>query len=123
MSGAAAVPWSTSRSSDVARVHPKHPDEALVEELRKVTQLSHLPQCSLIKRGCSDPKIIVPQPWRENILHANTLKPPLSRDVWPSNQHHLDFQLYSEPPPFFSASALTAPLSGRLDAIISKGRV
>ncbi|XP_044157495.1 uncharacterized protein KIAA1257 homolog [Bufo gargarizans] len=71
--------WMTSngflypgfRSSIESNKHPKNPDDARILELTKV--------------------------WKENILHANTLQPTLSRDHWSWADRHLEFDLYKKP--------------------------
>ncbi|KAM4582606.1 uncharacterized protein FLJ43738 [Fundulus diaphanus] len=73
---AMAPVWSTSMGE--SWVHPRQPDQARVEELRK--------------------------PWRENILQANLLSCHPCRDRWAWSQRSEDFELYRKPPTFFSST-------------------
>uniref|UniRef100_A0A8C1RPC2 DUF4550 domain-containing protein n=1 Tax=Cyprinus carpio TaxID=7962 RepID=A0A8C1RPC2_CYPCA len=55
------------------------------------------------------------QPWRENILHGNKLKPTLSRFRLPWIHRHQDFELYSKPPLEFGAELpLSIHLAGNI---------
>ncbi|KAF3855710.1 hypothetical protein F7725_016433 [Dissostichus mawsoni] len=78
-STAAATLWLKSLSSDKSTRHPKHPDEARVEELRKVMP-----------------------------LHRNrTLQfTGIPMDVWGWSRRCEDFHLLSKPPPVFSPTSI-----------------
>lgn len=63
------------KTSLVSNIHHKKPDSARVDELQK--------------------------PWKENILHANILKPTVDRENFPWDYRDNDLNLLSVPPPFF----------------------
>ncbi|XP_063796660.1 uncharacterized protein CFAP92 isoform X2 [Pseudophryne corroboree] len=74
------------KSSIDANKHPQKPDDSRILELTKV--------------------------WKENILHANTLQPTLSRDRWSWAERSIDFDLYRKSPVRCSLSAqVTVPIT------------
>ncbi|XP_069823209.1 uncharacterized protein CFAP92 [Dendropsophus ebraccatus] len=75
------------KSSIESNKHPKRPDDARILELTKA--------------------------WKENILHANTLQPTLSRDRWSWTDRHIDFDLYKTP---VERSSLSAPVIAHVTA-------
>ncbi|XP_077134713.1 uncharacterized protein CFAP92 [Ranitomeya variabilis] len=66
-------------SSIESNQHSKKPDDARILELSKA--------------------------WKENVLHANTLQPTLSRERWSWAERHIDFDLYKKPSERGSLSA------------------
>lgn len=59
------------------------------------------------------PLYLVFQSWRENILHVGMLQPPLERDCFPADMHHLDMELYQRPKPHFVDEPVTIHLAGQ----------
>uniref|UniRef100_UPI00398F31E3 uncharacterized protein cfap92 n=1 Tax=Pristiophorus japonicus TaxID=55135 RepID=UPI00398F31E3 len=58
------------RSSLQSNEHPKKPDQARINELKKA--------------------------WKDNILHGNITVPIIQRDRWKWNERHKDFELYKK---------------------------
>ncbi|XP_075039238.1 uncharacterized protein CFAP92 [Mixophyes fleayi] len=80
------------KSNIDANKHPKKPDDSRILELTKV--------------------------WKENILHANTLQPTLSRDRWSWAERFIDFDLYGNPP---ERCSLSAPVTVHITDDILQG--
>lgn len=75
------------KTSLVSNLHPKKPHSARVDELEK--------------------------PWKENVLHANILKPTVDRENFPWAHRDGDLNLLSAPPPFFDeVPVLSVHLAG-----------
>lgn len=70
------------KTSLVSNTHPKKPDSARADELKK--------------------------PWKENVLHANILKPTVDRENFPWVYRDRDFDLLSAPPPFFDENPVVS---------------
>ncbi|XP_056380188.1 uncharacterized protein CFAP92 isoform X2 [Hyla sarda] len=73
------------RSSIESNKHPKKPDDARILELTKA--------------------------WKENILHANTLQPTLSRDHWSWADRHIDFDVFKKS---CRRGSLSAPITAHI---------
>eukprot|EP00794_Sanderia_malayensis_P005993 gene5993-6689_t len=67
------------KTSAEANKHAKEPDFARLDELKK--------------------------PWRENILHANVLKPTVNRMEFSWDERSSDFDIWTKPKAFFGSSA------------------
>eukprot|EP00795_Rhopilema_esculentum_P002461 gene2461-18118_t len=75
------------KTSQESNKHPRHPDGARLDELKK--------------------------PWRENILHANKLKPTVDRMKFSWEERKCDFDILKKPKEFFDkAPPITIHLAG-----------